>query len=482
MNYFDPESEARKDADETAESQPAPFAAPPATAATASRQQVPAGWRAAFIFLMLVIVVQFAYIIAQTNKKQTVIWHGAASNTAVPAAFDQTPKNGGTPFSYEAPTDVYWVADLAEKALPFVVSIRTETFTKEEREQLNGGGGNDNQSGGELFNQLPNEGGQSGENQLDEFFKFFERRGMQMDPEQFRRFHDFDMPPMQGQGSGFIISEDGYIVTNAHVVANFDKFLIQTNDGTEYKGTLVGRDDLKDVAVIKIEAKGLKFAVLGDSEKVRPGEPAIAIGSPFGLRETVTSGIVSTVGRSPGDVGMIDDPRSNRELIQTDAAIHPGNSGGPLLNARGEVIGINQAIIAQANRIGFAIPINSVKRSIESIIKDGDVKYPGLGIQIQTIDEQLAEQYKLQVKEGVIVKEVTKGMPGDNAGLQAGDIIVEMDGKKIVTNVELIEEIQKHDVGDKITLVVFPRGNPPAKQVLIVLGALDFKDEVPWNR
>lgn len=452
------------------------------------RSAMPVALRAAFVFLLLVIIVQFAYIIMQTNSKQTVIWQGASSGQALPANYDtsENRETAASKISYNAPSNVYWVAELAEEALPFVVSIRTETYTKEEREQINGKGGvgpeNPSDREGELFKQIPRQDGQSPSTPFDEFFRFFEQRGMDLDEQEFQKYHDFEMPPMQGQGSGFIVSEDGYIVTNAHVVANFDKFLVQTNDGTEYKGTLVGRDDLKDVAVIKIDAKGLAHAVLGNSDTIRPGEPAIAIGSPFGLKETVTSGIVSTVGRSPADVGMLDDPRSNRELIQTDAAIHPGNSGGPLLNARGEVIGINQAIIAGANRIGFAIPINSVKRSIESIIKNGDVQYPGLGIKVEELKKEFVEQYGLSISEGVLVREVTKDMPGAKAGLKAGDVITELNGKPVKTGSELIEQIQLHEVGDKITLTVYPKGNTPAKEILVVLGALNLREEAPWSR
>ena len=440
-----------------------------------------AGWRAMFGVLLLVIVAQFAFIIYKSNSKQTVLWKGAASSPALHAAYleGQESASSANRSMFDAPSNVYWVAELAEKSLPFVVSISTATFTQQERDEMNGTVGPKKD---DLYDQMPQERGSEQETPFDEFFRFFERRGFDMNPQEFRRYHDFDMPPAVGQGSGFIISQDGYIVTNAHVVANFDKFTIQLNDGSEHQGKLVGRDDLKDVAVIKIEAKGLSYAVLADSDAIRPGEPAIAIGSPFGLKETVTSGIVSTVGRSPLEIGMVDDPRSNRELIQTDAAIHPGNSGGPLLNARGEVIGINQAIIPRADRIGFAIPINSVKRSIESIIEHGDVRYPGLGIKIEPLQPEFVEQYGLSVKEGVLVREVTKDMPAAVAGLKPGDVITEVNGISVKTGSELIEEIQKHEIGDKITLTVYPKGNAPAKEVLVVLGALNFSEEAPWRR
>jgi S1-C subfamily serine protease len=430
-------------------------------------QALSGGWKAFIVIMFVVILAQLAYIVYAGMQKTTVIWK-STSGRPIPASYEASlpqSANIGTQY-YQAPSDIYWIADLAEKSLPFVVNIRTETVPKEQPAKPNGNG-ND----GEMFKEMPQN--PQSTDPMEQFRQFFEDRGFNSDQFDFRQYHDFDNPLM-GDGSGFIVSQDGYIVTNAHVFADFNKFTITLNDGKEYPGKLIGRDYMKDVSVIKIEATGLSFAALGDSDRIRPGEPAIAIGSPFGLKHTVTSGIVSAIGRLPQDINMPDDPRSNRELIQTDAAINPGNSGGPLLNAKGEVIGVNQSIIYGANRIGFAIPINSVKRSIESIIKNGDVRYPGMAISIEDLLTEWADQYQYDVKEGVLVREVTKGMSGDQAGLRAGDVITAIQGKPIKTRNELIAEIQTHDIGDKITLTVYPQGKKPAKDVLVVLGELNL--------
>ncbi len=429
-------------------------------------------WKVLVVLLFIVIIAQFGYIVWKGTGKQTVIWT-SSSGRPVPASYENAVLNPSNvrSQSYQAPSEVYWIADLAEKSLPFVVNIRSETVPKVEPKP--------NTDNGEVYKNLdPNRRGQS--DPFQQFRDFFEGQGFNFDEDALRQYHEFNVPRV-GEGSGFIISADGYIVTNAHVVADFDKFTVTLEDGTEYTGQLIGRDDMKDIAVIKIDAKNLSFAQLGDSDAIRPGEPAIAIGSPFGLKHTVTSGIVSAIGRLPQDINMGDDPRSNRELVQTDAAIHPGNSGGPLLNARGEVIGVNQAIINGADRIGFAIPINSIKRSVESIIRNGDVRYPGMGVMVEPLTEEWAAQYTYDVKVGVLVREVTKDMPGSKAGLKAGDVITEVNDVKVTNGNELIEEIQKFNIGDKITLTVYPQGKAPAKEVLVVLGELNVSDSAAWR-
>lgn len=428
------------------------------------------GWRALFIVQFLIVVVLVIYVIFFASQKPTVIWErvpGAAS----PANLEKSAMETG---SYHTPGDIYWIADLAEKALPFVVNIRSEYVPDELRERMR------QREEGAEFREFRERDSREWRETLPEGMReFFREFGVP--PEEFRRYHDFDMPRM-GEGSGFILSEDGYIVTNAHVVAGFTKFTVMLDNGEEYDGELVGRDDIKDIAVIKIDASGLPHATLGDSDTIRTGEPAIAIGSPFGLKHTVTAGIVSAIDRLPVDIGVPENPRNSTTLIQTDASIDRGNSGGPLLNARGEVIGVNQAIIHYADRIGFALPINSVKNSIDQIIKHGSVRYPGIGIEINNLSEEEAERYEFDVKEGVLVHGVTDGMPGANAGIKPGYVITEINGVKITTNVELIAEIQKHEIGDRITLRIYPDGKKPAKEVLVVLEEIDLSGEVPWRR
>jgi len=432
-------------------------------------QGLSGGWKFFMVLMFIVIIAQFAYIMWADGRRTTVIWRNT-SGQAIPTSYEREAiddKRIERP-AYQAPSNVYWVADLAEASLPFVVNIRSESVREEVAESPV-----DNMEPRykEIDPRRP-----PNEDQIEQFRKFFEERGFQ--DFNWDEYHNF---PRVGEGSGFIISEDGYIVTNAHLVADFNRFTVTLNGGKEYEGELVGRDDMKDIAVIKIDATGLPSAHLGDSDSIRPGEPAVAIGSPFGLKKTVTAGIISTVDRPAVEITQTNDPRTNKELIQTDASIHPGNSGGPLLNAKGEVIGVNEAIILGANSIGFAIPINSIKRSIESIIEHGNVRYPGLGIRIEDLSPEWAEEYEYTVKEGVLVREVTQDLPGAIAGLKAGDVITEIEGAKLTAGDQLIVEIQKHEIGDKITLTVYPQGKEPAKEILVVLGEIDLGKEAFWR-
>ncbi|MEP0814282.1 MAG: trypsin-like peptidase domain-containing protein [bacterium] len=435
-----------------------------------SKPGLSAGWRFLIVFQFFAIIALSAAVIWQISKGPVVI-RERVSGRAAPASFE-TPKKQSAAVnqSYQSPSDVFWIADLAEKSLPFVVNIKSEAIPEEKPESAQ-----KRQGGAPSSPFSPNSPGFKIPEEFKEFFP-----DMQF-PEGFDQWHNFDVP-RQGEGSGFIVSEDGYIVTNAHVVADFNKFTVTLNDGKQYEGVLKGTDDLKDIAVIKIEAGGLPAATLGDSDTIRPGEPAIAIGSPFGLQHTVTSGIVSAVDRKPADVNMPEDPRSNGTLIQTDAAINRGNSGGPLLNARGEVIGVNQAIIPMGERIGFAIPVNSIKRSIQQIIETGSVKYPGIGIRIRDVDKTVQEELKLEIDFGIVIYEVTQGSAGDKAGLKVGDVITHINGMEVKTGNELINEIQNHNIGDKITLTVYPQGKKPAKNVLVLLGELNSTDAAPWRR
>lgn len=255
----------------------------------------------------------------------------------------------------------------------------------------------------------------------DEFFERFFRRRFpeQRQPREFKQ---------QGQGSGFIISKDGYVLTNHHVVGDADRITVGLADGREFSGKIVGNDPKSDIAVIKIEGGELPVLPLGNSEELEEGEWVIAIGNPFGLSHTVTVGIVSAKGRSV--VGIAD----YEDFIQTDAAINPGNSGGPLINLKGEVVGINTAIFSRSGGymgIGFAIPINMAKSISQQLITTGTVVRGYLGITIQELTPELAKSFYVDKQEGILVTEVTKDSPAERAGLQTGDVIVELNGEKI---------------------------------------------------
>ena len=291
---------------------------------------------------------------------------------------------------------------------------------------------------------------------------------------------EFQHPLIQGVASGFIVSEKGHVATNAHVVQGMDEITITLSDGREFDAELIGTDNLKDIAVLKIDARDLPVAPLGDSEAVRIGEPAVAIGSPFGLEATVTQGIISTTARDPRELAMEMDARRVKKLIQTDASINQGNSGGPLLNARGEVIGVNQAILPYARGIGFAIPINEVKDTIEQIIKEGKVSYPGIGVTVQDVTEENHEELRIDVTRGAYVVQVNVGSPADKAHIEAGDVILKLDDLEIDTTDELITEIDRHKVGDKVTLLIAREGSKDKlKKVVAVLGELDQSEFRP---
>ena len=255
-------------------------------------------------------------------------------------------------------------------------------------------------------------------------------------------------------GSGVIVDKEGYILTNNHVVEDADKIKIRLNDGREFVATLKGQDSRTDLAVLYIKAKDLPVAALGDSDKLEVGEWAIAIGSPFGLEHTVTVGVISAKGRSGLGTGTYED------FIQTDASINPGNSGGPLSNIDGEVVGINAMIIQPGTGIGFAIPINMAKQILSDLIKQGKVVRPWLGISVQDLTPEMAEQFQVKEKEGILVAQVHQGTGAEKAGLVSGDIIKSVDDKTIKNTNELIKEIQKKRVGQKVRLSLVREGKP----------------------
>ncbi|MEA5570208.1 HhoA/HhoB/HtrA family serine endopeptidase [Calothrix sp. UHCC 0171] len=249
----------------------------------------------------------------------------------------------------------------------------------------------------------------------------------------------------RGTGSGFLISADGRILTNAHVVDGADKVQVILKDGRKFQGKVLGKDELTDVAVVQIQANNLPTVAIGNSDQLQPGEWAIAIGNPLGLDNTVTTGIISATGRSSNLIGAGDKRVS---YIQTDAAINPGNSGGPLLNARGEVIGMNTAIIQGAQGLGFAIPINTAQRISSQLIANGKVQHPYLGIQMQELTAELKENINsdpnsglnVDREKGVLVRRVVPNSPAAQAGIRAGDIIEKLNGQSI-TNADSVQKV-----------------------------------------
>jgi serine protease Do len=257
--------------------------------------------------------------------------------------------------------------------------------------------------------------------------------------------------PRQGLGSGFIVEPSGVILTNAHVVDGADEVRVRLTDRREFKGKVLGVDKPSDIAVVKIDAPGLPAVKLGDPAQVRVGEWVLAIGSPFGFENTATVGIVSATSRSLPDGTYVP-------FIQTDAAVNPGNSGGPLFNARGEVIGINSQIFSRSGGyqgIAFAIPINVASQVKEQLVKNGKVERGRIGVAIQEVSQQLAESFGLDRPQGALVSSVEKGGPAEKAGLQPGDVILAVDGKKIERSAEVPPLVAAVKPGSKANLEVW---------------------------
>jgi serine protease Do len=335
---------------------------------------------------------------------------------AVPAASDSAIK---TPLSF---------SDLAERVKPTVVNISTSKTFK-------GRGGLGAPFGSSPFG--------------DEFFDRF------FGDQPHREFKQRSL------GSGFIISNDGYIFTNNHVVEQADKILVKISSGKEYEAKVIGTDANTDIALIKIKPdNSLPVAEIGDSEKLRVGEWVIAIGNPFGLEATVTAGIVSAKGRVIG-AGPYDN------FIQTDASINPGNSGGPLFNMEGKVIGINTAIVAQGQGIGFAIPISMAKSILADLKTKGKVTRGWLGISVQDISEDIAKNLNHKNKSGALVSDVFKGDPADKAGIKVGDIIIEINGKIIKDTHDLLLTIATLQVGQKMNVKAIRDGREMTFQVTV---------------
>ncbi|NJC88423.1 MAG: DegQ family serine endoprotease [Desulfuromonas sp.] len=312
-------------------------------------------------------------------------------------------------------------ATLVEQLKPAVVNISTAKTIKPRTPVFRG----PQQPGGDLF---------------EEFFERFFRDI----PQSSRKERSL--------GTGFIISEDGYILTNDHVVDGADEIKVKLADGRIFSGTVRGLDAKLDLALVKIDAGNhLPVAKLGDSDKLRIGEWVMAIGNPFGLEQTVTVGIVSAKGRVIG-AGPYDD------FIQTDASINPGNSGGPLFNVRGEVIGINTAIVPGGQGIGFAIPVNMAKQIVDQLREDGKVTRGYLGVVVQPLSEELAQSFGLDRPHGALVSEVVKGSPAERAGIKRGDVILRFDGQSIDERNDLPKIVAASRVGKTVAVVVFRDG------------------------
>jgi len=295
-------------------------------------------------------------------------------------------------------------------------------------------------------------------------------RGRQRNPQQ-QQMEKKELRRSGGLGSGVIVSKDGYILTNNHVVAGADEIQVKTSDGRTFDAEIMGTDSLTDVAVIKIKDKvnNLSVAYLGDSDKLRPGDWAMAVGNPFSLTSTVTVGIVSALGRT----GVRNDQATYQNYIQTDAAINPGNSGGALVNIDGELIGINTMIITPSGAfagIGLAIPINMAKWIMEDLIYEGQVKRGWLGIKMQPLDQETRDAMGLEAQvQGVLVAAVLKGQPAEKAGMKSGDIIVSIDGHPVKEPNELALAVAGINPGKKVPLGVLRNGKSLTLNVQLVL-------------
>jgi Do/DeqQ family serine protease len=371
----------------------------------------PAAWKKAATSLSLVLLgsgMTFAGGYLANNQQQVA---QTASKLAVEKVNAATPLPGNT--------DPNFVTQVVQKVGPAVVRINSSRTVK---------------------SQLP-----------EEFNDPF-----------FRRFFGSRLPQggnrvERGSGSGFIISADGRILTNAHVVEGADTVSVTLKDGRTFQGKVVGTDELTDVAVVKIEANNLPTVTLGNSDQLQPGQWAIAIGNPLGLDNTVTTGIISGIGRSSNQVGV---PDKRVEFIQTDAAINPGNSGGPLLNARGEVIGMNTAIIQGAQGLGFSIPINTAKLISNQLITTGKAQHPYLGIQMVGITPELKQRINsdpnsglnISENQGVLIVKVMPNSPAAKAGIRAGDVIQRLNGESVTEASAVQKAVEKARVGGNVRL------------------------------
>ena len=369
---------------------------------------------------------------------------GVIIGVVLASSTNWTPESSGqkvtkTPSGRTTSITVPSFADIAAEAMPAVVSITSTDIVKGGGRRMmspfGGGGGDDGgQDPFEFFFGIPHPnvpggpGGPGGEEHKE-----------------------------QSGGSGFVISEDGYILTNNHVIENGEKIDVKLNDSTTYRAKVVGKDPATDIALLKIETKEhLKTISLGDSERLRVGDWVMAIGDPWAFDKTVTVGVVSAKGRH----NLSLDPNTNsfENFIQTDAAINFGNSGGPLINIDGEVVGINTAIYRPAQNIGFAVPINTARNILEQLKSKGKVTRGFLGVNIRSVDEEAMKAFGLKDMEGALVESVEPGQPADKAGVLHGDIIVKVDDRPVKDTQDLISYVSGKPPGTKVRLTVVREG------------------------
>ena len=372
---------------------------------------------------------QTPQVSAPANMRATALlakWLTASLIVALGAMLSQNAAARGAPESF---------ADLAERLLPTVVNISTT-------QNLPGGGQDQD---------------------FEEFFKdFFERRGGEPEPHQRRRSSSL--------GSGFVIDPSGYIVTNHHVIENADEVSVRFHDGTTLDAEVVGSDKDTDLALLKVESpKPLASTKWGNSTKTRIGDWVMAIGNPFGLGGSVTAGIVSARQRDI-NAGRYDD------FIQTDAAINRGNSGGPMFNLDGEVIGVNTAIFSPSGGsvgIGFAIPSSLARNVVRQLREDGEVSRGWLGVRIQTVNEELAEGLRLDKPRGALVASVTEDSPAADAGIEQGDVIIKFDGRDVVEMRKLPLMVAETPIGAAVPVVVWRKGKE--ETFTVTIGKLDIE-------
>lgn len=351
--------------------------------------------------------------------------------------------------SLEKPTSF---TEVAKQAIPSVVSIQVKIpFDSKQRFFFRGKEYEQEEDPFDFFN--------------DEFFNYFfggPRKGRGQTQKELQ----------VGQGSGFIVSSDGYIITNGHIVSKAAEINVSLNNGREYKAKLIGADPNSDIAIIKIETEGLPYLKLGNSDDLEVGQWVMAIGNPLGLQASVTTGVVSAKGRNGLDLARIED------FIQTDAAINRGNSGGPLLDLNGEVIGMNTAIVTNMGSggymgIGFAIPSNLIEYIAKQLVESGSVIRGFIGVSLQQINQDLANAFGLDKIEGALIAEVTPNSPAEKAGLKQGDIIVEQEGKAVSQIGHLRNQIALKKPGSKIDLTVLREG----KRVTLPITIGTYPDE-----
>lgn len=360
-----------------------------------------------------------------------------AFNAVHSAAFASAPPAIVASSNAAVPMSIPDFSQITERYGPAVVNISVTGMTKVSNDSPQAQGNGDDDS--DQSDGIP-------DGPMGEFFRRFQQgqggRGQQQEM------------PTRGQGSGFIVSDDGIILTNAHVVKGAKEVTVKLTDRREFRAKVLGADAKTDVAVLKIDAKNLPVVTLGKTSELRVGEWVLAIGSPFGFENTVTAGVVSAKGRSlPNDSAV--------PFIQTDVPINPGNSGGPLFNTRGEVVGINSQIYTRSGGfqgVSFSIPIDVATRIKDQIVATGKVEHARLGVAVQEVNQAFADSFKLDKPEGALVSNVEKGSPADKAGLQSGDVIRQVNGQPIVSSGDLPAVIGLASPGDTVKLSVWHQG------------------------